>query len=314
MPDEQELNQITIAESPRLLRSSSIASRDDADTSEAESAFVPVPPTSADLREAQSRFGRPSRDDAETSEAQSAFVPVPPTSADLREVDEDEEDEADQQDEPLSDLKELILADPERALERTAQVEAGLVKLQAQKLEAESFVSGIDTVFQGLERGDKDAISQFEKVLYDNTGLTFKTLADMQAGDSSGFENAKLANLERKLEALENERAASKWIAEVGSVVASQVARETGLEFSPEQLWMARPHLQRGATVEDVRKAVMRVDPDAYDRAVAKRDGTKSPVPRSATLPTGKGGTHKTFEHTAQGFLKAYEAKRARGG
>jgi hypothetical protein len=230
------------------------------------------------------------------------------------ELDEDQEDEADQQYEPLSDLKELIITDPERALERTAQVEAGLVKLQVQKHQAESFVSGIDTVFQGLERGDPTAVSQFEQVLYDNTGLTYQSLADMQTGDSSGYENAKLANLERKLEALENERAASQWVTEVGSVVASQVARETGLEFSPEQLWMARPYLHRGATVEDVRKAVMRVDPDAYDRAVARRDGTKSPVPRSATLPTGRGGTHRTFEHTAQGFLKAYEAKRARGG
>ena len=224
--EEKEEKEARETRSPRLLRSSSLASRDDAETSEA-------------------------REDFEDQEPESAFVPVPPTSVDLHEVHEDEEGEPDQQDEPLSDLKELILADPERALERTAQVEAGLVKLQAQKLQAESYVSGIDTVFQGLERGDKDAISQFEKVLYDNTGLTFKTLADMQTGDSSGFENAKLANLERKLEVLENERAASKWIAEVGSVVASQVARETGLEFSPEQLWMARPHLQRGATVED---------------------------------------------------------------
>ena len=230
------------------------------------------------------------------------------------ELYEDGEDVADKQYEPLLDLKELIVTDPERALERTAQVEAGLVKLQAQKQEAETFVTGIDTVFQGLERGDKTAITQFEQVLYNNTGMTYQTLADLQNGDSTAFENAKFANLERKLEALENERAATTWISEVGTSVAGQVARETGLEFSPEQLWMARPYLHRGATVEDVRKAVMRVDPDAYDRAVARRDGAKSPVPRSATLPTGRGGTHRTFEHTAQGFLKAYEAKRARGG
>lgn len=215
--------------------------------------------------------------------------------------------------EPLADLKDLIQTDPDRALERTAQVEAGLIKLQAQKQEAESFVAGIDTVFKGLERGDLDAVSEFERVLYDHTGLTYQGLVDLKKGDRSAVENSKIAILERKLEALENHRAEAAWIAEIGTPVASQVDRETGLEFSPEQLWRARPHLQSGATAEDVRKAVMRVDPDAYDRAVAKRDGSMSPVPRSATMPTGRGGTHKTYDHSPQGFLQAYQAKRARG-
>jgi len=233
-------------------------------------------------------------------------------------LDEDEEEEGDNADQPLADLRNLITQDPARALERVAQVEQGLLKLQTQKAEAEQFRDSIDTVFKGLEAGNTDAIAQFEQVLYDNTGLTYQSLATLSEGGSitpqKPAESPKLELLERKLNALEQERASSKWIQETGKTVADRVARVTGLEFAPELIWDAKSLLKKGSTEEDVRKAIMRTNPDAYDKAVALRDGDKSPTPRAATLPTGRGGVQKVFSHDHNGFLKAYAAKQARGG
>lgn len=233
-------------------------------------------------------------------------------------LEDEEEEDADNSDQPLNDLRNLITQDPARALERVAQVEQGLLKLQTQKAEAESFRDSIDTVFKGLEAGDTDAIAQFEQVLYDNTGLTYQSLATLSEGGTitpqKPAESPKIELLERKLNALEQERASSKWIQETGKTVADRVAKVTGLEFAPELIWEAKNLLKKGSTEEDVRKAIMRTNPDAYDKAVALRDGDKSPTPRAATLPTGRGGVQKVFTHDHNGFLKAYAAKQARGG
>lgn len=233
-------------------------------------------------------------------------------------LEAEEEDDADNSDNPLNDLRTLITQDPAKALERVAQVEQGLLKLQTQKAEAETFRDSIDAVFKGLEEGNTTAIAQFEQVLYDNTGLTYQSLAELSEGKAitpqKPAESPKLELLERKLNALEQERASTKWIQETGKVVAERVAKVTGLEFAPELVWEAKALLKKGSTEDDVRKAIMRTNPDAYDKAVALRDGDKSPTPRAATLPTGRGGVQKSFTHDHNGFLKAYAAKKARGG
>jgi hypothetical protein len=225
-----------------------------------------------------------------------------------------DEDESDNSNEPLGDLKALVKDNPE-ALARASQVEAGLIKLQNQKAELETYALPMSSFVKGVNEGDVESLKVWDDALHEKTGVRLRDILTFMGEEAKtggqSVDNSKLTNIEKKLEALETERAATKWITETGAVVASQVARETGLEFSPELLWLARPYLQKGAKVEDVRKAVMRVDPDAYDRAVALRDGGKKPVPIGAKLPSGKTGSKRTFEHTSSGFLAARAAREA---
>ena len=225
------------------------------------------------------------------------------------------DDEIDTQS-PLSDLIELIKTNPEAAVLRASQVSDGLVKLQAQKEEAESFVRPIQAMFEGFAKRDAESINEFERVLYENTNLTLEDLIAIQGGTSpqQRGNDPKVETLEKRLDRIEQERAATDWITSTGAKSSAQIAKVTGLEFSPEVLWQARQYLKPGAGVDDVRKAVMRVNPDAYDKAVAKRDGVKEPVPKGASMPTGRGGVQRTFAHTPEGFLAAREAKLARSG
>jgi hypothetical protein len=216
---------------------------------------------------------------------------------------EEENEELDTQD-PLADFKALVKDNP-AALKRAGEIEAGLVKLQTKVSSLEPFAYAVGM----LKEATKEGIDTFEQALYDNTGLTLESMLEIQGGTRQLAPDPKETALEARVAKIESEKAATDWIVSTGSKVASAVAKETGLTFTPEQLYQATRYLKNGASVDDVRKAVMKSDPDAYDKAVAVRDGDKKAVPVGARVPSGKSGVGKNFEHTGAGFLAAYQAK-----
>ena len=208
----------------------------------------------------------------------------------------------------VDDVVQLIQGgDTEAAIKRLAEYGRGVEKLQARAENARiATLSEVSEFYADLGKGSEEALEHLESQILSKVGTSLADLYARSIGlDKSELEtlleggsipskapadSKEVLELKARLERVEQGNATKEWVANYGSAIQSAVEKATGLTFPVDVLAQARYELKPKATVADIVKAVMKVNPDAYIEA-DKAKKTRPDAPVTAMVQKGgKGG------------------------
>ena len=208
----------------------------------------------------------------------------------------------------VDDVAQLIRGgDAEAAIKRLAEYGRGVEKLQARAENARiATLSEVSEFYADLGKGSEEALEHLETKILSQVGTSLADLYARSIGlDKSELEtlleggnipskaptdSKEVLELKARLERVEQGNATKEWTANYGSAIQSAVEKATGLTFPVDVLASARHEFKAKATVQDIVKAVMKVNPDAYiDADKAKKSRPDAPV-TAMVQKGGKGG------------------------
>lgn len=225
-------------------------------------------------------------------------------------IDTGVEGDDDESDVPstVDDVVQLIQGgDTEAAIKRLAEYGRGVEKLQARAENARvATLSEVSEFYADLGKGSDEALEHLETQILSKVGTSLADLYARSIGlDKSELEtlleggsipskaqtdSKEVLELKARLERVEQGNATKEWVANYGSAIQSAVEKATGLTFPVDVLAQARYELKPKATVADIVKAVMKVNPDAYIEA-DKAKKSRPDAPSTAMVQKGgKGG------------------------
>ena len=214
-----------------------------------------------------------------------------------------EPEESDDVSPAIADVVSLIeKGATEAAKQRLGEYSKGLEKLQQQRAEAMQVVSNVEAMYEGLAQGDERAIQDLQMVLghlgtsiedlfAKATGIDPDTILefapDAKVSKPSAAPSKEFEALRKEIEALKAGNEAQKWASTFGPTIAQAVEQKTGMKFDIATLQEARQYMPQRASVEDIVKAVMKANPEAYLKAF---NAVSKPVPAPKEASVSRGG------------------------
>jgi len=207
----------------------------------------------------------------------------------------------------VADVLALVDSDDKQALKtRIADMGKGIEKLKARDAQNAGSVQWINQTFDNAVKGDQEAIKALDEAFtFRGTSLTdfaIQHLSTQLGIDPADFNDyfpnsqvpakqanqpdPKVAQLEQKLAAIEAKTQTQEWANRYGAPMAEYVEKTLGLKFDVATLAEARSQFPAKASADDIVKAVMKTNPDAYLKAKANEASPDRP-PNNAYVSKG---------------------------
>lgn len=235
---------------------------------------------------------------------------------DLGEAEDDTEASDDDVDVEFSDLRAYVVAGKtDEALKRISAHEKGLAQLRSKYEQQGAVMQGMESMFKAIADGDTEAMLTFE----DNFEKTFgKRISvyqdDVEKPERKAGPDPVVSQLQKEIADLKTRLETKDWSSGLGKQISETVEKAKGLKFSPDVLWEAKKFLPKGGRIspDDVVKAVMKADPEAYLKATENAGSKKAaPVPKGAGLPRAPKPTAQDAAALLdpKNFVAAYRAQ-----
>ena len=212
----------------------------------------------------------------------------------------------------VGDLVKLAEAgDKEALLKRATEIEAGVEKLhkdrefvQTTYAQMTQFADSIDKIAEGDEYAVQDLVNfLMSKGIDPDVLLGVKPRVALVAQP----ENDKLTQLEKKLQAIEQEKKDVAWVNANAEKMLNAIKPLSNLEYKPEHILNARQYLPRQGkiTPQDLLVAIHRANPELTIGLV-----TRQPKQATATMGTSSGASGSKLTGQELSQLKGEELRK----
>jgi len=212
----------------------------------------------------------------------------------------------------VGDLVKLAEAgDKEALLKRATEIEAGVGKLhkdrefvQTTYAQMTQFADSIDKIAEGDEYAVQDLVNfLMSKGIDPDVLLGVKP----RVAPVAQPENDKLTQLEKKLQAIEQEKKDVAWVNANAEKMLNAIKPLSNLEYKPEHILNARQYLPRQGkiTPQDLLVAIHRANPELTIGLV-----TRQPKQATATMGTSSGASGSKLTGQELSQLKGEELRK----